>query len=290
MAQLDTFTGLSSLNDVVPSGQIGDLVLGYNYAPTVAQLVAWIENLEPGKGSTFTFPRFDEVTVPAGTKLESDLMGEAELTTAGTTVTPAYFGLTAPISYEVMHDAQIGVRASSVVEFGRAVRNRVDQDLLSLATSLTTTVGTATSPLSLPYFNTIIAAAKTAIRPEGGQLVLIAAPSGIRDLLNDTVLESATMLPGLARDIDLGGLPIVGSIGGVLVLESANIPTSGGGFEGIVTVAGRGRSCLGMVVAEKIGAGYDVIEQRKVLNVTVSARIGFGVTAQRLGISFLHRA
>src|SRR5690606_15913902 len=99
MTALTTFTSAADVEEVVPTEMLSAFVQGFEYAMPLGLGIAWARQ---GKGSiAVRFPRWGEVSVPAGTKSESDTFTDTEIASDEESITPGLVGFRFPLSDEM---------------------------------------------------------------------------------------------------------------------------------------------------------------------------------------------
>lgn len=250
MAALSTFTGLSAAEEIVPTEEINGFIAGYEYPIPVSMAIAWVA---PGTGSTpHRFPRWGQITVPAGAKTETDTFSDANIETTEGTGTPGMVGFRMAISDELVAAATSGVPASVLVEGIRALTNRMDSDLCGVSTSATNATGAISDAFTLAKFRSALAAYKALRVPDspfGHALVLDHGPAAA--LLESLHSSAATMLLSQGDSLGLG--PVAGRLGrlyGVEVFETGNVADESTGKSNFMTPIGATHSGLGLVLSK----------------------------------------
>lgn len=240
--QIDT----TSVAEVIPTEEIGNWIDGYNYPMTVGLLVAAIL---PGIGSIpMRAPRWDQFSVPAGTKSEGDDMTQVEATTAEESVTPGIVAFEIALTDEVIA-GRSGISEATLQECMAALGNRIDVDALSGSTSATNTVGTILRVYNREAFAADVASYRALNIPGGGLMshAFVGHSDAFRDLDQDNVLTAAQY------DVQFESLAAAagyrGRVGGFQMFESSNVAAETSGWSNFMTPIGAGRSGLMVVVS-----------------------------------------
>lgn len=247
MAALTTYTGTADTGQI-PADLLDTFIQNWEYVEPTMTGIAWSR---PGKGNVpVRFARWNQVTVPAGTKAESDLAPDVEITTSEQTATPGLVKFRMPISDELMEGAIGGIPAGAIVEGLRALVNRVDSDIGSVSTSATQTYGLATDVFTLAHFRGAMAAYKALdvpAAPMGHAAVLGHTSAG---QLFESLHSTSATIPTSRGDGILFG-PQSGylfTLHGFGVWESGNVAVEGVGHSNFMTPIGELNSGLGLAV------------------------------------------
>lgn len=131
-------TVAADITDVVPSETIERFIEAANLAPPTALAMAWTGVVGKGSGNNVVLPRFDNITVPAGTKAENDEFSLVASTTSSSNVAGGWVGYADRVSWESDNQSVINA-VEAVVQNGVAhLRDRVDADGLSQLAGFTT--------------------------------------------------------------------------------------------------------------------------------------------------------
>lgn len=292
MAVLTTFTSTTDVEEVIPTELLGDFVQGFEYVTQVNMGIAW---QSAGRGSIVKrYPRFQEVTVPAGTKTESDQFTDTEIATTESSITPGLVGFRFPIPDEVMEEAEPGVPAGILMEAMTALGNRIDSDLVAEAANLTNSVGLVTDTYDLARFKADLSAYRALhipVAPLGSALVL--HENGSSDL-TDALSSTASIFAKESGDtLQVGPTQgFIGNLHGVAIYTSDNAPVNGAGHDGYMTPIGGGASAIGLVVNElprmEMTRGDDATN-RAVTYFHFRSWYGAGVTNPNRGLRVLHQ-
>ena len=285
MTALSTYMGTSEATELIPTELLSTFVQAYEYPVPVGLQIAWAR---PGRGNIpVRFPRWNQLNsgsgVPAGTKSETDVFTDVTLDFAESTITPGIVGFRLPISDESEAGAIIGVQAGAVIQAILALVDRIDSDVLSSSTSATNSTGSVSDVFTLSKMRAACAAYKALEVPPSPMGVAIALHhNGAAALLESLGSSAATMLKNPADSLAFGTQPgYLGSLFGVQIYESANVPAESTGHSNPMTPIGFQQSGLGIVmnrVPEVIPTRGDDAENRKVTYLVCSAWYGTGVT------------
>jgi hypothetical protein len=277
---LSTFSGLSSLADVVPSERIVETIQAAALPPVVAEMVAWIEDCPPGAGNTIQWPRWAATTVPSGTKGETEAFDAVSMATDSETVQVAFVGMDVPLSDEASHDGA-GLPQGLLIEGVRAVRDRVDSDVLATIATATNSEDFTGSPLNLQRWGATAAVFRALSPPSEQGFAAILHTHQLDTLLADMRLTAATLMPATADQRLFGAASgPVGFYENIAVFATTNAPVNGGVYSAAFTPIGNGASALGLAIAEPVGVELQRDAVRKVTHAVFSARFGAVVVIQ----------
>lgn len=285
MAAVTSATKLSSQTELVPSERIRQFVYEYNYAPLTALAVAAVEPMGQGQGGTVAIPRWAVVSVPAGTKTETDEFSIAEVTTDETTISPAYVGLYIHVSDELQNRRMGNAMAASTAQSIRAVENRVDSDGLGLFTSCSNTESFTGLAFTEERFSTA-AATFMALNPVGDRFACVMSHGMFRDFKNSIKNNGGAAFGNdvLASQIAAMVGPKAGFKGtwdGFEIYVSSNVPTTSADSNGAMLVAGD-MGPLIIVSEEPIGVETERFPKRKGTEATIAASYAWGLGKQDL--------
>lgn len=291
MAALGTFTGLSAADDVVPTEQLTNFIQGFEYAIPVGVAISWKRQ---GTGSmAVRFPRWGSVTVPAGTKAETDTFSDANISSSEESITPGLVGFRFPLSDELQVMALGGIPASALREAMSALINRMDVDVLASSTSATNTAGAVTDDYTLSRFRSDLAAYwALKIPPSGSGTVLTLHLNGAIDLVNSLGSTAAVFAKQSGDTLQIGpSAGFLGNLYGCAVYASPNVPVEGAGHSGMLTPIGD-ESFYGLVLQEMPGVvatRADEAENRASTFYHFRAWYGAGMTNRNRGLEILHQ-
>lgn len=293
MAALGTFTAASDVEEVVPTEQLSNFVLGFEYAMPVGLGIAWAK---PGTGSIpVRFPRWNEVSVPAGTKTESDTFTDVEITTAENSVTPGIVGFRMPLSDEMTVQSLGGIPAQALAQALQALVNRMDADILGASTGYTgTQAGATTDVYTLTRFMadlSLYRAKNIPFAPMGHALNL--HENGASDLLLSLGTTAAVFGKQEGDTLRIGpNAGYLGSMYDVAVYSSPNTAVEGGGHSGLLTPIGDQASAYAAVVSQmpyvKQSFGNDA-DLRAVSYYVFRCWYGTGLASSNRGLEVLHQ-
>lgn len=292
MAVLTTFTSATDVEEVVPTEELSSFVLGYEYARPVGLACAWAQ---PGTGSiAVRFPRFGSISVPAGTKTESDVYTDVEIATAENTITPGLVGFRMPLSSEMTVQSLGGIPAQVLAQAIDALADRMDSDILSSSTSATNTAGAVTDDYTLSRFRSDLSTYRglnIPTSPMGHCLNL--HENGAVDLLDSMGSTAAVFAKEDGDTLRIGpNAGYLGNLYGVAVYSSSNTPTDSTGHSGLLTPIGFRNSGFGIVMSRAprvIRSFGDDAAVRDVEYYVFSAWYGTGLTAEERCLECLHQ-
>lgn len=240
--QIDT----TSVTELIPTEEIGTWIDGYNYPMGVGLVVC---ATIPGVGSIpMRSPRWDQFSVPSGTKSEGDDLTQVEATTAEESVTPGIVGFEIAITDEVVAGRR-GIREATLVECMAALGNRIDVDALSGSTSATNISGDTARVMNREAFSAD-AAVYRALDIPGGEMMehaFVGHHDAFRDMDADEVLKAATLDANWQAFASSSGYR--GRYGGFQLFESGNVAAEAPGWSNFMTPIGMGRSGLMVVIS-----------------------------------------
>ena len=185
-------TTTTSLNDLIHTEAIEQLVLGANRPASIHQLVGWIRDASRDVSGTHKFPAWDKTDVPAGTKSEAAAFSFVEQTTSSTSATAGMVGLGRELTYEAAQDSMKSL-ADLIVLNLEAGAERMTKDLVGLFTSATNTTNLGNVAFSLTGWGTAKAAFK-AQNPRGQRFAYIGSNASLRGLEADLRTTGAALL------------------------------------------------------------------------------------------------
>lgn len=249
MAAPSTQIDTTSVTELIPTEEIGAWLDGYGYPLGVGLLVAAII---PGTGSIpMRSPRWDQLSVPAGTKSEGDDFTQVEMTTSEESATPGIVGFETSLTDEVVA-GRVGIREAHLIEAVTSLSNRMDADILAASTSATNTVGTTGGIFTRQYFSAA-AAAYRALEIPGGEMfdhAFVLHHDAVRDLDDDEVVTAAAKAASDNFRILGAAAGYLGAYGGFQLFESGNVAAEAPGWSNFATPIGAGRSGLMVVVTQ----------------------------------------
>ena len=292
MAALGTFTSAADVEEVVETEKLSAFIQGFEYARPVGLSAAWARQ---GQGSIpVRFARWGEVTVPAGTKTESDNFADAEIASAEESITPGLVGFRFPLSDEMTVQSLGGIPASALAQAMQALVNRMDDDILASSTSATNTTGAVTDEYTLSRFRSDLGAYWALKIPAApmGHVLTLSLDGGIQ--LASSLGSTAALFARQEGDtLRLGPeAGFLGSLYGVAVYASPNVPTESTGHSGMLTPIGNQASFYGIVLQEMPGVVRtrgDEAENRAVDFYHFRAWYGAGMTNRNRGLEILHQ-
>lgn len=174
-------TTVTSLNDLIHSQQIEELILAANRPASVHQLIAWARDASKGGAGVYQFPKWDKVDVPSGVKTEgTGSFTITEQTTSSATATAGFVGIGIELTDEAAQDSLKGLADMIMLNEARGAE-RVTKDCLSLFTSCTNTHAVGDAAFDLTQWGLAKAKFK-ALNPVGARLAYVGSNASIRDL------------------------------------------------------------------------------------------------------------
>lgn len=238
----------TDLEEIIPTEMIDTYVQAVHLPVRVGLAIAWSR---PGKGSIpVRFPRWNAISVPAGTKSEGSDFNAVAPTTTESSITPGIVGFEVELTDEVMVENVGGVPASLIDSCLEQLANRLDVDVLASSTSANQTTGTITDTFGRDNFAAALAAWRVLEVPQGGMgdaLVLDHGP--MADLERDMVLAVGTTA-GMFAGLMNAANGYKGNVAGVEVFESGNVAAESSGMSNFITKIGMRASGLGIVFQE----------------------------------------
>jgi N4-gp56 family major capsid protein len=267
--------------------------------PTIVQEAMFVANersimrglvknysLAPSQGKTIQVPIYPLQT--AATLTEGDDFSNTAVSTDVATFTIGQVGLMTMVT-----DLAINASASNVVAdlgrlFGEAVARKIDQDLMAQFANFTTnTVGSTSTTITPALVMQAITKLKAAAVPSEG-IVAVLHPSVAYDLKSALTTSGNTVFGGngqgdIANEALRNGF--VGTLFGVPVFESSNVPLVAGGAAGDYLGGVFHRDALGFGLMRDI----QIETQRRAraigTDVVCSAMYGTGVVYEQYGVN-----
>ena len=132
-------TTTTSLNDLIHSEAIEQIVLGANRPAAIYRAITWMRDASKAVSGVYKFPKWDKTDIPAGVKTEgTGTFTTVEQTTSGSNATAGVVGMGRVITEEAMQDSGKGL-ADMIVLAEEAGAERITKDLVGLFTSATNT-------------------------------------------------------------------------------------------------------------------------------------------------------
>lgn len=238
MAALSTYTGTTELEEIVPTEEIESYIYGANYPVGVAMQIAWARN-SPAGSVAVKFPRFNAITVPAGTKTQTDVFTDVSIDMAEESITPGIVGFRMPISHEIIRAANSGVPAGVLDECMIALLNRMDVDLCGASTSASNATGAITDTFTLAKFRSAVAAWK-ALEVRNSARVALVLDHGPAKALLDSLHESgASMAMSPGDSLALSSMSgLLGTLHTFAIFEDLNVAAESTGRSNFMTTMG----------------------------------------------------
>lgn len=289
---LSTYLGTTEATEYVPTERIGPIIAGFQYTATVGMGVAWPER---AMGSVpHRFVRWNELTIASGTVAETVDAPDTNVDTTESSIAAASVRFRLPISDDlVMEQAQQGrIPMSALAEAMRALQNRIDSDILSASTSATQTNGSVTRTYTLTEFKDDIRAYDALDVPPGmsGTVAVISKAAG-HQLTDSLTSAAATLIKSEGDTLQVsqrGGF--MGTLHGISVYKSGNVPNESTGASGLMTEAGQNASGYGFTIARLpsvVPTRGDDAERRKVTYFVFDAFYGTGLTSPTRSLELL---
>lgn len=287
----------TTLPETIPTESINGLVLPPAHMIRVYQAIAW---QCPATGGKHVFPQLVAAAV-TGTQTESDEFTATDIETVAEEISPAMIGKRS------FHSDQVDLEGSKLTPQRRAeamaeeVENRIDKDVLGLFVGATGSDNSG-SNLSLDLFDTALAAFM-AVKPNHQRICFVGSTNQIRDL-RKAIRNSAggALVMGAGLEV-FNGLPNTGYQGswqGVEIYRGnttqADASNDAGGFvacpplgtadAALGVLPGSG---LGLAVWRGLTLGAQYFPSRQGTDITVSAYLGAGITADNNVWSFFSK-
>lgn len=243
-------TTTTSAEELVPVEDIDTYIANFNYVVPSGLAVAWAR---PSIGSIpVRFPRWNEISVPSGTKNEAEDFTRVEVTTTEASATPGLVGFEVVLTDELLAGAQGGVPESLLQQGVRAILGRMNSDVLGVSTGATNATGSTSDALGREKFSAA-AAAYRALEIDPGATGLHAAilahgPMG--ELDKDEVLTSAAIAGKSMMDVMSATSGYKGRYGGFELFEDGAVANEAPGKSNIMTPIGAQVSGLGLAMTE----------------------------------------
>lgn len=185
-------TTTTSLNDLIHSEAIEQIVLNPNRPASVHQLIGWLRDASMSQAGVYKFPRWDKVDMSAGTKTEGDAFTVTEQTTSSASATAGVVGIGVELTYEAAQDSLKSLADIIILNEDRGAE-RLTKDLVGLFTSATNTTNLGNVAFSLTGWGSAKSAFK-AQNPRGSRLAYVGSNASIRGLEADLRTAGAAIL------------------------------------------------------------------------------------------------
>ncbi len=248
----------TSVTETVPAEHIPDFVQKHRYAPSLMGNIAWIEQVPPGSGSPFRWPRHNVLTPNAGSKTEATAsFSNFEHTTDEESCSAGVVGVALDVSREAQYDSRAGLPASMIEEGLRAMQNRLEADALATITGATSTGGAVGDILTIARYAAGLARFELT-NPSDPNVAVIMAPVQWADLLADIALTASAPISA-ANFTELNAVVpgFKGRFLGANVFVTSNVATETTGRNAVITGVGKGVSGLGIAVWQPTIAELD---------------------------------
>lgn len=186
-------TTTTSLNDLIHSEAIEQIVLGANRPAAIYRAIAWMRDASKAMSGVYKFPKWDKTDIAAGVKTEgTGSFTTVEQTTSGSNATAGVVGMGRVITEEAMQDSGKGL-ADMMVLAEEAGAERITKDLVGLFTSATNTYNFGNNEFNLTGWGTGKAQFK-ALNPRGSRLAFVGSVAAMRGLEADLRTTGAQIL------------------------------------------------------------------------------------------------
>lgn len=245
-------TTRTSANDPVLNNAIDARVLHAVRAAAVMQPLTYTKYLEEDSTAlAATFARWDAISAAALT--EGNDLSNSQVTTAGVTITAAPVGVMVKPTDLVRMTSVYGMADGPWTEqLGRALADKIDDDLCALLAAFSSTVGTSGADLTLLQFLSALSTLETANAPSGNPSdessygptpsgltgpIAVLHPQQVHDLRTAVSQSSASWFGADVANADIlfanGAKPAgyVGKLFGVPIFQSTNVDTANGGAD-----------------------------------------------------------
>jgi N4-gp56 family major capsid protein len=214
----------TTLNDLIHTNQVEARVL--DYARALAFMPSLVSNYTVDYSTTLTIPKWGSISAAALT--EGTSITPTNHSTDGVSVTVGEVGGGSDVTDLANETALIDAVNGIGMQWGKAIAEKIDTDLMALFSGFSQSVGTTATDLTLDVLMTAIQELEEANAP--GQPVMVLHPRQLRkfrQLVGGTSGSTATFFgnPG-AIDINLRGLRgFAGEWMGVAIYRSTLVPT-----------------------------------------------------------------
>lgn len=287
----------TTLTETIPTESINGLVLPPANLIRVYQAFAW---QCPATGAKHVFPQIVAAAV-TGAQTETDEFTATDIETVKEEISPAMVGKRSFHSDQVDLEGSILTPQARVNAMADEVENRIDKDCIGLFVSATGSDNSGFN-LSLDLFDTALAAFH-AVKPTHPRIVFVGSTNQIRDL-RKAIRNSAggALVMGSGASV-FNGLPVQGYCGewqGVEIYQGnttqADATNDAGGFVSCPPM-GMSDAALGVMPGSGVGlaiwrgltVGAQYFPSRQGTDITVSAYLGAGITADNNIWSFFSK-
>lgn len=245
----------------------------------------WVRDASKGYAGTYRFNTLDDAVV-TGTKTETDELTATNFGISKAEVTAAVVGRRHFISDEGSQDVIAEAMSLAANDMADKVRNRVDKDVLSLASGATNTSDFTGAEMNTDNFATA-RAAFDAQNPSLARTVLVCGPGQIAHL-RKAIRNAGNggLIMGAGLDVFSGRINAAyqGEWEGVEIWRG-NVPDANASDASAMFVgcdAPGGKSGLGLAVWWGVRPEAERIAARAGVDVVVTSRYGCVITAQYL--------
>jgi len=267
----------TTLNDLLPS-IVAEAMFQAQEQSIMRNLV---KNFTMGNnnGKTITVPKYAPVTaidVAEGTDLT--VAGEATLSTDSAVLTVSEVGVMATVTDLALRTSSSNVVADAGRLMGEAIAKKMDQDLIGEFANLAATIGSATTAMTAAQmFEAVAKLRNNGI--SGADIFCVVNPLVAYDMKSGL----SNTFAGHAGDLSNEALRTgyVGTIAGVRIFESANVPhTTGDSIGGIFH-----RDALGLATMQDIQIEQQRDASLRANELVATAVYGHGVLYDNYGFA-----
>ena len=286
-------TTVADLTDLVPTEKIESFIEGANLAPPTALAIAWTGAVGKGSGNNVVLPRFDNITVPAGTKAENADFALVPSTTSSSSVSGGWVGHSDQVSWESNNQSLVDSVRATIENSVAHVRGRLDADGLGTLAGFTTDGGPGVAqPLT---DDDVIAALATFVaqhpNPSAGGRGVALGIAQVRDWAQDLNSAGGAQLGGDAESERVAQVMgfregYVGVRHRLQIFVSGNVSITGGGADGAMMNLGRGGPLVYRSWAP-LGFESEWQPRGKRWETTVAANYGWTLANQNNGIGLI---
>lgn len=209
-------TAAASAGELVAAEIVSRLIIDAAYAEAVMPPLVRVADISGDSTLSVEFPKWPLLS--AGDLTESVDMSNTAVNTASTLVTADEAGIMITVTDLLLNSAGLGGLEPFAEELGKALANKIDADLLSAASSFTSSVGTSGQDLTEANFISAIYALE--LGNAKGPFVAVLHPYQVSNLRSAIAASTGAVWGGpSAPAADLGSL---GTLYGVDVVQSTN--------------------------------------------------------------------
>lgn len=265
MAAVTNATRTTEMTETIDSEWIDRMVQRVAETPLVAMQVVRVINAMGATSSVWTIPLAANQVGDAATITETDQAATAvNEFDSEVSLTVANIGISSFVSDQVKQRSTWSAMALAIRNGVHSVQDKLDEDVLSNSTSITTSIGSNATTHDLDNWNTVLTTFETQNATPGLPLASVWHPDAFRDFHSSIITTSAALL-GTAFGEDAraqmqGRQGFKGVLDGVSVFTSDNIPaddTTGWGNILVTTPSSMGGGdggCLAAAFWKGVGA------------------------------------